>query len=337
MRRWIYGFKLRPFASKPGKIMNVLQQPLKPVEVTGADFRHRLKFLAAMAAGLGICFIKPLSDLARFSLHSELFSYVPLIPLISAYLIWTRKQAVPLDWSPAWKSAALAFVAGIALLLGYWWRRYGGWKPALEDYLALMTLSFLLLLLSAGLFGLGNRTLRAVAFPVALLFFMVPYPVLMLKAINIFFDQTSADAASVFFRMAGTPLVRENLVLNLPGFSLQVAPECSGIHSTLVLLITSLLAGNLFLSTGWKRALLTAFVLPLAIARNGFRICVIGELCIHVGPKMIDSPIHHQGGPIFFLLSLIPFFLLLVFLRKSESHRKMDVKPQIAPVTGGAL
>jgi len=33
---------------------------------------------------------------------------------------------------------------------------------------------------------------------------------------------------------------------------------------------------------------------------------------------MIDSPIHHSGGPLFFVLSLVPFFLLLIWLRRSE-------------------
>jgi exosortase/archaeosortase family protein len=68
----------------------------------------------------------------------------------------------------------------------------------------------------------------------------------------------------------------------------------------------------------WKRAVLALFVLPLALARNAFRIYVLGELCVHIGPHMIDSPVHHRGGPIFFALSLLPFFALLFFLRKSE-------------------
>jgi hypothetical protein len=58
----------------------------------------------------------------------------------------------------------------------------------------------------------------------------------------------------------------------------------------------------------------------LAILRNGFRVFVIGELCVHVSPSMIDSPIHRKGGPIFFALSLIPFFLFLVLLRKLDSN-----------------
>jgi exosortase/archaeosortase family protein len=65
-------------------------------------------------------------------------------------------------------------------------------------------------------------------------------------------------------------------------------------------------------------------VIPLALLRNGFRVFVLGELCTHIGPQMIDTPIHHQGGPLFFALSLIPFFLLLVWLRKSERSDKIS-------------
>jgi hypothetical protein len=36
---------------------------------------------------------------------------------------------------------------------------------------------------------------------------------------------------------------------------------------------------------------------------------------------MIHSPIHRRGGPIFFLLSLIPFFALLLFLKWIEKRR----------------
>jgi exosortase/archaeosortase family protein len=108
------------------------------------------------------------------------------------------------------------------------------------------------------------------------------------------------------------------MLFRLPGISLEVAPECSGIHSTLVLFITSLLAGQLLLRRTWKRTVLWLAVIPLALLRNGFRVFVISELCVHVSPQMIDSPIHHHGGPVFFVLSLAPFFLLLYFLRKGE-------------------
>jgi exosortase/archaeosortase family protein len=68
-------------------------------------------------------------------------------------------------------------------------------------------------------------------------------------------------------------------------------------------------------------------VIPLAFLRNGFRVFVLGELCVHLGPQMIDTPIHHHGGPIFFVLSLIPFSLLLYFLMKSDRPKVSGRRP----------
>jgi exosortase/archaeosortase family protein len=100
-----------------------------------------------------------------------------------------------------------------------------------------------------------------------------------------------------------------------------VAPECSGIRSSLVLFITSLVAGQLFLRSPWKRALFAIVVIPLGIVRNALRIVTIGELCVHVDPAFIDSPIHRRGGPVFFVISMVPFLLLLYYLRKTDAHK----------------
>ena len=80
---------------------------------------------------------------------------------------------------------------------------------------------------------------------------------------------------------------------------LEVGQECSGIRSSWVLFISSILASYLFLTTSWRKVALVAFVIPLGILRNGFRILVIGLLCVHIGPHMIESPIHHRGSGIY--------------------------------------
>jgi exosortase/archaeosortase family protein len=105
----------------------------------------------------------------------------------------------------------------------------------------------------------------------------------------------------------------------LPGITLEVARECSGINSSYVLFITSLIAGQLFLRKPWKRVALALFVIPLAIARNGLRIVTIGWLCVHISPDMIHSIVHRRGGPLFFALSLVPFFLVMLWLRRGET------------------
>ena len=119
-------------------------------------------------------------------------------------------------------------------------------------------------------------------------------------------------------RATGTPLIRDETVFTLPTIVLQVARECSGIRSTWVLLIVSLLASHTLLKSPWRRFALVAFVGPLGIVRNGFRILTIALLCVHVGPHMVDSFIHHRGGPIFFVLSLGPLFLFLRWLQRHD-------------------
>ena len=113
-------------------------------------------------------------------------------------------------------------------------------------------------------------------------------------------------------------------MFQLTGIAIEVARERSGIHSSRVLFITSLLAGHLLLHSVWKKAVFALAVVPLGIVRNGFRIFTIGMLCVHVDPAMINSPIHTRGGPVFFLLSLVPFFILLFLLRRSERPGKSD-------------
>lgn len=126
------------------------------------------------------------------------------------------------------------------------------------------------------------------------------------------------------FDITDTTVLHDGLFFQLPGISLQVAPECSGIHSSLMLMLTSLIAGYFFFKTYTCRAVLAFFVIPLGIVRNAFRIFVIGQLCVHVSPDMIDSYIHRHGGPIFFLIFLVPFFILLHYLRRLD--RRMSAQ-----------
>jgi exosortase C (VPDSG-CTERM-specific) len=150
----------------------------------------------------------------------------------------------------------------------------------------------------------------------------VPFPAFLEQAIESFLQHASAEGAELLFGLVGTSFYRDGLVFSLPGIApFKVARECSGIHSTLVLFITSFVAGQLFLRSSWKRLVLVLCVIPLGIVRNGFRILTIGELCLHVSPRMMYSPIHTHGGPIFFALSLVPFLLLLYFLRKSDLQK----------------
>ena len=275
----------------------------------------QIRKLALFTGLLVLCFSKPLYDLIRFAVRSDLFSHVLLIPFISAYLVWLKRDSLR-PGAPRSRGAAFGWAAaGLAVLIGYWLGARSGIIAGRLDYLAWTTFSFVLFFIGVCFWCLDRATLSAVAFPLGFLLFSAPFPHFMVHAIETFLQYTSALCAHLFFSLSGMSFIREGLMFQLPGIHLEVAPECSGIHSTLVLFISSLVAGQLFLRSFTARTLLALAVIPLGILRNAFRIWTIGELCVHISPDMIESPIHTRGGPLFFALSLIPLALFLIWLR----------------------
>ena len=297
-----------------------------PVSTHKNNKRRISAFLVATAL-LGLCFCLPLYQLLRLALTDDLYSYIPLVPFVSLYLVYLRRQRMPVSFKTALVPAALSSFAGLVVLVAGWLAFHETPAPG-EEYLAANI--FALLLLFAGICSvfLGKAFMRAYVCPIAMLAFAIPFPTGLRQGIETLLQHGSAVFAGLFFGLAGDPVMRDGLIFRLPDIVIQVAPECSGIHSTLVLTIVSIAGSWLFLRSPWKRTALVLAVIPLALIRNGFRIFVIGRLCIAFGPQMIDSPIHHHGGPLFFVLSLLPFLLLLIFLRKTEgTNREPSNKP----------
>ncbi len=299
----------------------------KPAAIPAAEASGRGDRVSGEIAGLGaflvlliLVFVSPLTALVRHALDEELHSHILLIPLISLYL--GREQ---------WKGrlerdrkSALAGAGGLALLavlvwLAPWALGFAG-GLSFNDRIAHRVAVFLLSAVAGGFLFLGAARMRQLAFPAAFLVFMIPLPDLLVAGAEDLLMRGSAWAARFALELAGVPVFRSGQVLEVPGAVLEVARECSGIRSTLVLLITTLVAGWLFLRSPGHRLLLVAIVLPLGILRNAFRIAVLGTLCMHRGPQVLDSWIHHHGGPLFFALSLLPVLGVACLLRFREAR-----------------
>ena len=304
------------------------ESPSAALEVppTPTPSTNRFRVLAGAIAALILFYSLPLLDLLKLATSSELYSHVILVPFVTGYLIWLKRGELRGHSEPSRVTAMIAALGGALLLITFWILQHGiALTP--DDRLALLISSFVLLVVAACAVLLGRQTLVAIAFPLGFLLCMVPFPTVVVHGIETFFQHTSAAAAAGFFELARTPFFREGTFFQLPGINLEVAPECSGIRSSLALFITSLVAGHLFLRSNYKRLLLVCVVIPLAILRNGLRIFVIGELCVHISPDMIHSYIHRQGGPLFFGLSLIPFTLFLYLLVRSDRKKGPTQSP----------
>ena len=302
--------------------MNISQLPISPqnsrkpaAESLGS---RRLIGFFAFAVLLTLAFSPSLVALATYAIETDIHSHIVMIPFISSYLIYVGRKELPTDYVFSPGGTSILLTTGLGALLAAAGPMRISSALSHNDYLSLIALSFVCLISAGGFLFLGRKWMAAAAFPFAFLIFMVPLPDSLVNSLETASTLASAEASALFFSIAGTPLLRDGTVFQLPGIVIQVAQECSGIRSSWVLFITSILASYLFLRTPWRRAVLVSLVIPLAILRNGFRILVIGLLCVQFGPQMIHSIIHKQGGPLFFALSLIPLFLLLWWLRRGE-------------------
>jgi exosortase C (VPDSG-CTERM-specific) len=250
----------------------------------------------------------------RHSLERDLDSHIVLVPIVSTYLIYLKRFA--LGGAPVGSPLAASFVTGAGVILGLYLSWSGDHGGRDRDSIAQAMLAFWLLMFGGALWFFGWRWLKAVSFPIFFLLFMIPLPAAAVVWLEWLLVAASAEAAHGLFWLGGIPVFRDGYSLQIPGIVLEVARECSGIRSTWVLIITSILASYLLLEGKLRRGLLIAVVLPLGILRNGLRIFVIGFLCVHYGPEMIHSWVHRNGGPLFFGLSLVPLLALGWALRE---------------------
>lgn len=269
-----------------------------------------------------------LPPLFRLVLNNDTFSQIPLIPLVTLFLIYDRRKSIFSDLSFGWMFGAALIVPGMLLVVV---ARLDLLHLTSTNPLSLLVFAIVLVWLGSFALFFGKRAFWSACFPLVFLFFMVPIPEPFLSRTIYYLQAGSSSMAAIFFGIARVPFLRqEGFVFQLPGFAIRVAEECSGIRSTLALLITTVLASNMFLTSSWRRVVLCAVVAPLAIFKNGLRIATLCILAIHVDPGFLYGKLHRRGGFVFFLIALVPLGLLLIWFHKSENRSGRAPLPQSA-------
>ncbi|MGA7286726.1 MAG: exosortase/archaeosortase family protein, partial [Terriglobales bacterium] len=209
------------------------------------------------------------------------------------------------------------------------WGTLGG-REDLRLTLAMLALVTWLIASVVLCFGVG--AFQRFLFPLCFLFLMVPIPDFVLKWIVEFLQQQSAVAARLMFRAAGVPVAQDGIRLTIPGLEIEVARECSSIRSSLMLMVTTLFLAQLFLRSWWRKALLVAAAIPLSVAKNGLRIFTIGELGTRVDPGFLNGRFHHNGGIVFFAISVGAVVMLLWILRWTELRGSVNLSAAVARI-----
>jgi len=257
----------------------------------------------------------PVANLVSVPGGSEYYSHILLIPFVSAYFLF--EQRTKILQGAKYCLSGLAVVAGGLVVYGV-----ALWQDAWlgqNDFASLAAAGSLIFWWGGFLLAFGPEAFKTARFPLLFLLFAVPVPQFLLEGFIRILQIGSTEVTEWLFQLTGTAYVRNGFVYQLPGISIEVAKECSGIRSSIALIITGVLAGHLFLNTGRRKFILLLTVVPFTIFKNGVRIVTLSLLAIYVDPKFItDSWLHHAGGFVFYLPALGMLAGVLWWLRRSE-------------------
>ena len=268
----------------------------EPADPSPTTPRWFLWLQAALVCGLLVLIYHGIvRSLVRDWREDPNFSHGFFVPLFSAFVVWERRQRL---WQMVARPAAgmgLLIMAGaLAVLL----------VGVLGAELFLSRTSMILLLTGMVVYYLGWAHLRAVAFPLAFLLFMVPLPSIVLNEITFPLQFLASGLASSLLPWIGVPVLREGNVIKLAAMSLEVAEACSGIRSLTTLIVLAIIYGHVMEPRRWARMVLIAAAVPIAVIANALRILGTGACVQYWDPEKAEGFFHIFSGWIVFMVSV---------------------------------
>jgi len=252
------------------------------------------------------------------------YSHGFLVPLLSAYLIWARRDkllAIPKKPSASGMLVVL-FSLGL-LFLG-----------SLGAELSLTRISILGTICGLIAYFTGWAMLRALTFPLAFLLFAIPIPAVVYNEIVFPLQFIASRFATRFLEMLNLfPIMREGNVLVLPHMTLEVVEACSGIRSLMSLLALAAGYGYVVERSLIVRWILIIAMVPLAIISNGTRVMITALMANYIGPKAAEGFMHEFSGWVIFVVATVLFLALhsfITFLRKKLGWYDQDQTPALA-------
>jgi exosortase len=221
------------------------------------------------------------------------------VPIVAGWIAWQKLENVrSIPVNPDWRGLILVGWGALQLYVA---------TVGAELFLARTALVFTII----GIVWLlcGVDYLKIFAFPLFLLFFMVPIPAVVYTSLTFPLQLFASRVAEFLLTILGIPVMLHGNVLELADMKLNVVEACSGIRSLLSLTFLSLVYGYFFERNGWIRMLLFLSSIPIAIVANAGRVTMTGVLA-NYSPALAEGFVHEAEGWVIFMIALC---ILVVF------------------------
>jgi exosortase len=250
---------------------------------------------ASLVMLLAVAYHRMLPVLWGIWTENENYSHGPLVPLVSLGMVWRGRDRLRSAIQPEGDRRGLALVAlaGVMLVAG---QRSAVF--ALQGYSLVLMIAGLVWAL------LGPAALRAAAFPIAFLLFMLPFPGPFVAQISYLLKEVTVRFSAAAAQGLGAALQREGMNLYLQEGVLRIENPCSGLRSLISLLATGALFAYVQPGAAWRKGVLFLSAVPLAMLGNAARITALVLVAHYVGIPQATGGFHDATGFVVFAAAL---------------------------------
>lgn len=283
--------------------------------------------VAVMALVLVVAHAGTILDLVeRWSSRPE-YSHGFLIPIISGWLLWNRREAISRSLGrPSWNGVALVAASCVFLVGG-----------ELTDTTALNHAALLMAIVGLVL-SLGGWSLLRVTFvPIAFLSFMIPLPYLVSSTITLRLQLISSELGVAIIRACSVPVYLEGNIIDLGAYKLGIVEACSGLRYLIPFLGLGFIGVYVFRGPLWQKILIFLAVFPITIIMNSARIAMIGVVSQFVGISYAEGILHYFEGWLVFVACIAILYAVMVAFAvinrdptPSNPLRIPDVRPALS-------
>jgi len=247
--------------------------------------------LLVCAALMGVLFYDGLELMVTWWSTREEYGHGFMIPLITAFLIWQRKdQLENIDFTDSW--------TGVILVL------FGIFVLFLADLASIYTISqyaFLITVFGITLSFMGSKGFRIILAPLIILFFMIPLPNFIFNDLSAQLQLISSQLGVAIIRLFDISVYLEGNVIDLGVYKLQVVEACSGLNYLFPLMTLGFISAYFFTGALWKKAIIFLSTIPITIFMNSLRIGLIGVAVEYWGIEMAEGILHDFEGWVVFM------------------------------------
>ena len=194
-----------------------------------------------------IAYREILTTLLNTWMNNDDYSHSLLIPFISLYLIWEkRKQIEQTEIQTDWRRLPILLVPAFIFIIGNFAADVNS-----------IHISFFVLIVATVWFLYGTLFLKVIAFPLSLLFLMIPLPGFVYRQITFQLQLISSKYSVALMQQLGLIVYREGNMIDMGFAQFQVVEACNGLRFIMPLFTLCLLIAFYHKRAWWKRMVIS--------------------------------------------------------------------------------